>query len=92
MEACGNDATIVMIGTGPLPAQLPKMPGRYVKNLALKAISNGSRRMFEDLLAAIAVNRLQTVIERTYEFGAASEAFREMERAEHVGKVLIRHR
>jgi NADPH:quinone reductase-like Zn-dependent oxidoreductase len=92
MEASGNDATIVMIGTGPLPPQLPKMPGLVVKNLGLKAISNGSRRMFEDLLAAIAANGLRPLVERTFEFAQAPDAFREMERSDHVGKVLIRHR
>lgn len=92
MEACGNEARIVMIGTGPLPPQLPRMPGFYVKNLQLKAISNGSRRMFEDLLAAIAANGLQPVIERTFTFEQAIEAFRELERGDHSGKVLIRHR
>ncbi|MEY3465267.1 MAG: hypothetical protein RL603_865, partial [Pseudomonadota bacterium] len=27
MNACAPSATIVMIGTGPLPKELPKMPG-----------------------------------------------------------------
>lgn len=92
MNACGNEAVLVMIGTGPLPQQLPKMPGFYQKNLTLKAISNGSRRMFEDLLAAIAANGMRPVIEKRYAFTDAIAAFREMERGEHVGKVLILHR
>lgn len=92
MNACGNEAMLVLIGTGPLPQQLPKMPGFYQKNLTLKAISNGSRRMFEDLVDAIAANGLRPVIEKRYAFADAIEAFREMERGEHVGKVLITHR
>jgi NADPH:quinone reductase-like Zn-dependent oxidoreductase len=92
MNACGNGATIVMIGTGPLPPQLPKMPNFYQKNLMMKAISAGSRRMFEDLVAGLAANRWQPVIEKTFEFSDAIAAFREMERSDHVGKVLIRHR
>jgi NADPH:quinone reductase-like Zn-dependent oxidoreductase len=91
MNACAPGATIVMIGTGPLPKELPKMPGFYQKNLTLKAISNGSRRMFTDLLAALAAGRIQPVIDKTFAFSEAIAAFREMEASDHVGKVLIRH-
>ena len=91
MNACAPGATIVMIGTGPLPKELPKMPGFYQKNLTLKAISNGSRRMFADLLAALAAGRIQPVIDRKFAFSEAIAAFREMEAGDHVGKVLIRH-
>jgi NADPH:quinone reductase-like Zn-dependent oxidoreductase len=91
MEACAPGATIVMIGTGPLPQQLPKMPGFYTKNLTMKAISNGSVRMFADLLNAMAAADIQPVIEKTFAFEDAIAAFREMEASDHVGKVLIRH-
>jgi NADPH:quinone reductase-like Zn-dependent oxidoreductase len=91
MEACAPGATLVMIGTGPLPQQLPKMPGFYQKNLMLKAISNGSVRMFGDLLTGLATAGIEAVIEKTYAFEDAIAAFREMEAGDHVGKVLIRH-
>lgn len=91
MNACAPGATIVMIGTGPLPKELPKMPGFYQKNLTLKAISNGSRRMFADLLAGLAASRIEPVVDRTFAFADAIAAFREMEASDHVGKVLIRH-
>lgn len=91
MNACAPGATIVMIGTGPLPKELPKMPGFYQKNLLLKAISNGSRRMFADLLAALAAAKIEPVIDKTFGFGEAIAAFREMETSDHIGKILIRH-
>jgi NADPH:quinone reductase-like Zn-dependent oxidoreductase len=91
MNASANNATIVMIGTGPLPAQLPKMPGLYAKNLTLKAISNGSRRMLEELIAAIAANKIQAVVEREFAFGKAADAYQFMRDGTRVGKVLIRH-
>lgn len=91
MEACASGATIVMIGTGPLPRDLPRMPGLYTKNLGLKAISNGSRRMFEDLLAGLAAARISAVVDKVFAFEDAIAAFREMEASDHVGKVLIRH-
>ena len=67
------------------------MPGFYQKNLMLKAISNGSRQMFADLLGAMAATRLQPVIDKTFAFEEAIAAFREMEAGDHIGKVLIRH-
>jgi NADPH:quinone reductase-like Zn-dependent oxidoreductase len=91
MNASANNAAIVMIGTGPLPPQLPKMPGLYAKNLSLKAISNGSRRMLEELLAAIATNSLQAVVERQFDFGDARLAYEYQRSGDRVGKVLIRH-
>ena len=91
MDACAPGATIVMIGTGPMPKELPRMPGLYTKNIGLKAISNGSRRMFEDLLAGLAATRVSPVVDRTFAFEDAIAAFREMEASDHVGKVLIRH-
>jgi len=91
MNACAPGACIIMIGTGPMPKELPKMPGLYQKNILLKAISNGSRRMFADLLAALAAGGIEPVIDRTFAFGEAIAAFREMEAGDHIGKVLIRH-
>jgi NADPH:quinone reductase-like Zn-dependent oxidoreductase len=91
MLACAPEATIVMIGTGPLPAELPRMPGFYEKNILLKAISNGSRRMFEDLLNAMSARDLKPIISQRYSFDDAIAAFRALERGEHLGKILISH-
>lgn len=91
MLACAPGATIVMIGTGPLPKELPKMPDFYQKNLMLKAISNGSRQMFADLLAGLVAARITPIIDKTFTFEEAIAAFREMEASDHIGKVLIRH-
>jgi NADPH:quinone reductase-like Zn-dependent oxidoreductase len=91
MLACAPNARIVMIGTAPLPERLPEMPGFYQKNLLLKAISNGNRRMLADMARAVAANRIEAVIARTFEFGQVPEAFEYMAASSHSGKVLIRH-
>ncbi len=91
MTAAADNATIVMIGTGPLPERLPKMPGLYAKNITLQAISNGSQRMLEELLAAISANNLQHVVEREFAFADAVAAYRFQRDGSRFGKVLIRH-
>lgn len=91
MQACANNAMLVMIGTGPLPQTLPKMPGFYIKNLSMKAISNGSREMMETLIQAVANQRIEAVVNREFAFEDAVEAFTYMDKSSHVGKVIIRH-
>ena len=91
MLACGNNARIVMIGTGPLPKQLPKMPGFYIKNLSMVAISNGSRLMLEDFANAIVANNLKAAIAGTYDFADAPAAFEASTKHDRIGKILIRN-
>jgi NADPH:quinone reductase-like Zn-dependent oxidoreductase len=91
LNACAPNAWVVLIGTGPLPAQLPKLPGFYQKNITMRAISNGSRRMYVELAAALAANGVRPVIDRTFPFAKAPEAFRFMASSSHIGKVVIRH-
>ena len=91
MLACDNNAMIVMIGTGRLPEQLPKMPGLYIKNLAMKAISNGSRSMLEDMMRGVAASDIQAVVEKTFDFDDAVQAFELMARSSHIGKIVLNH-
>lgn len=91
MLACANNAMIVMIGTGPLPKELPKMPGFYIKNLAMKAISNGSRVMLEDMMRGVAASGIQAVVDHTFDFTDAVRAFEFMAQSSHVGKVVLHH-
>ncbi len=89
--ACGNNARVIMIGTAPLPEQLPKMPGFYIKNIMLKAISNGSRRMLADMVRAVAANDIQAIVDRRFTFDRVPDAFNYMASSSRFGKVLIRH-
>ena len=92
MIAAAVNARIIMIGTGPLPQQLPTLPGLFQKNLRIRAISNASHRMLQDLVTAMAANNIDAEIAREFPFDQADEAFRFMARSSHVGKVVIRHR
>lgn len=60
------------------------------KSLRLQGVYVGSRRMFEDLNAAITQNGLHPVIDQQFEFEDARSAYHAMRGAEHFGKLVIR--
>ncbi|MEX2454850.1 MAG: NAD(P)-dependent alcohol dehydrogenase [Rhodospirillaceae bacterium] len=59
------------------------------KSLRLNGIYVGSREMFERMNAAISANALRPVIDRTFSFAEAREAYKYMAGAEHFGKIVI---
>jgi NADPH:quinone reductase-like Zn-dependent oxidoreductase len=61
-----------------------------MKSLRIQGIFVGSRRMFEDMNRAIAVNQLQPVIDRTFGFDEAGKALQCMASATHFGKIVIK--
>ena len=75
----------VAIGTGLDPLLLT---GR---GITLGSISVGSRTDFETMNRAIALHRLHPVIDRTFPFAQAKEAYRHFEGRGHFGKVVIKH-
>jgi NADPH:quinone reductase-like Zn-dependent oxidoreductase len=50
----------------------------------------GSRKMFEDMNRAIALHKMQPVIDRVYDFTDYRSALEHMQRGEHFGKIVIR--
>ena len=60
------------------------------RNVRATRIFVGSRRMFEDLNRAVEVAEVRPVIDRTFEFDEALEAYRYFESQAHIGKVVIR--
>lgn len=59
------------------------------KNLRLQGIFVGSRVMFEQMNAAIALHQLRPVIDRVFAFEEAQAALRHMESGAHFGKIVI---
>ncbi|HSH43724.1 MAG TPA: NAD(P)-dependent alcohol dehydrogenase [Arenicellales bacterium] len=59
------------------------------KSLRLQGIYVGPRRMFRDMLTAVAFHELRPVIHEVYPFDRAPEAFHAMARAGHFGKLVI---
>jgi NADPH:quinone reductase-like Zn-dependent oxidoreductase len=91
LMAAAVNAYVVLIGTDRLPEQLPKMPGFYMKNITMKAISNASVEMLTDMVQAYAVSGLKPPISKRFAFEDAAEAFRYQRNHDGIGKVIIQH-
>ena len=63
----------------PLVRKSIRLQGRYV----------GNRRMFEDMNRAVTLHQWQPVIDTTYEFDSAHQAYHDMRAAGHFGKLVI---
>lgn len=61
------------------------------RGMTLGSISVGSRADFEAMNRAIALHRLQPVIDRVFPFEHALDAYRHFESRAHFGKVVISH-
>lgn len=85
------NAYVVMIGTDRLPEQLPKMPGFYMKNITMKAISNASVEMLNDMVQAYGVSGLTPPIAKRFPFEDAAKAFEYQREHDDIGKVIIQH-
>jgi len=60
------------------------------RNVTLRGIFVGSREMFEAMNRAISQHDLRPVIDKVFGFAQAQDAYRHLEAASHVGKVVIR--
>lgn len=60
------------------------------KAITLRGMLVGSRAMFEQMNDAISTSGLRPVVERVYPFDDVPRAYRELQAARHVGKLVIR--
>ena len=86
----GFRGQISLIGVLPGPKSDTNPHGLMLKNAALKGIFVGNRAMFEDMNRAIAVNRLEPVVDRVFDFEEAADAYAWELSGKHFGKVVIR--
>ena len=80
----------MLIAVGSADGPLPNYGGIIGKNLVIKGIAEGSRAMLAGLVDCIAKNGIQPVIDRTFGFDEAREAYAHLKSGGHVGKVLIK--
>ncbi len=61
------------------------------RSLRVNGIYVGSVAMFERMLAAMAQNRLEPIIDRVFPFAEAPQALEYLQSGAHFGKIVIRH-
>jgi NADPH:quinone reductase-like Zn-dependent oxidoreductase len=86
--AVGGKVAMIGVLTGVGAAGSPY--GLLSKQATLQGIFVGSRGMFERMNAAIAVNRMEPVVDREFAFDDALAAYQYLESGSHFGKIVIR--
>ncbi len=89
-DAVRVDGWIVLMGNLADPAGATVPAPMVHKTITLKGIRVGSRAMFEHMNAAITANNLRPVVDDTFDFDQAPDAFRALQAAGHFGKLVIR--
>jgi NADPH:quinone reductase-like Zn-dependent oxidoreductase len=88
--AVGPGGTVSVIGVMTRPeGDLSPYP-LMMKFAMVRGIFVGAREHFEGLMRAVAVNRLKPVVDATFEFDDAVEAFKALKAAKHFGKIVIK--
>lgn len=65
-------------------------PAQFMRrSIRMQGIYVGSRRMFLDMIQAFEAGKLRPVIDRTFGFEQAREAYKHMESQTHLGKIVI---
>lgn len=98
LEACASNARIMHVGSNavqpgrkdPTPEPLKRLGLLIIRDLTLKGITVGSRKMFADLLEAMARHDIRPIIDRVYDFEEANEALAYVSGGDKIGKVVIR--
>ncbi|MBM3514213.1 MAG: NAD(P)-dependent alcohol dehydrogenase [Alphaproteobacteria bacterium] len=89
LNAAAFNGRIGMIGG--LEQGQPQIFALVGKNLHLFGITVGSVRMLKDMLASIAVVKLKPVVDKVFAFADMPAAYKYLDSAEHIGKVVIKH-
>ena len=63
--------------------------GLLRRNASLHGFMVGSRAMFEDMNAAIALHGMRPVVDARFDFDAAPDAYRHLAGGSHFGKIVI---
>ena len=102
MENCllsaASNGRIMHIGANPVvhnqppqaPPSLTKLPNLILKNLTVRGIIVGSRRMFKDLICAMTANNIKPVIDQVFDWDDIHEAITYMQSGQKLGKLVIR--
>ena len=88
-QAVGPGGEVLVIGVLTRPeGDLSPYP-LMMKAATLRGIFVGGREHFEGLMKAVAANRFKPVIDKTFDFNSAPDAYAYLKSAQHFGKVVI---
>ena len=88
--AVGPGGTVSVIGVMTRPeGDLSPYP-LMTKAAMVRGIFVGAREHFDGLMKAVAVNKLHPVVDKTFDFEAAPDAYKYLKSAQHFGKVVIK--
>jgi NADPH:quinone reductase-like Zn-dependent oxidoreductase len=90
LRACGPNARLIHVGSGPPRADMTNWPNLTENNVWIKAFTMAGRNMLGGFLAALEHTTLKPVVERVFDFDDAPEAVRFMETTDRIGKIVIR--
>ena len=90
LQCAGANATISLIGVLSGTSSKVNLPDIYRRMLQIKGIFVGSRENLESFTAFYAKEKLKPVIDKTFTFEQAAEAYDYFRRQEHFGKILVR--
>jgi NADPH:quinone reductase-like Zn-dependent oxidoreductase len=92
IAATAPNGRIGLIGAlGGRPENQPNIGGIIGKNISIKGITSGSRKMFGDLLKAFDATGTKPVIDKTFAFAEANKAYQYMQDSEFIGKIVIKN-
>ena len=90
MAACRLGGHIALIGVLSGFAGEVFLPAMFAAQIRVSGISIGSRADQEDMIRAIHVNRIQPVIDRSFDLEQITAAFEYYQAQSHFGKIGIR--
>jgi NADPH:quinone reductase-like Zn-dependent oxidoreductase len=89
IAACRTGGHIALIGVLTGFSAEVSIPALFSNQIRISGISIGSRADQEDMIRAIAVNRLQPVIDRRFPLQDIAAAFHHYESQQHFGKICL---
>ena len=87
VRATRNGGTVTLIGV--LTRGTLDPLAVFTSGAIVRPIYVGSRQMFEAMNAAIALHRIEPVVDRVFAFEETRDAYRYLKGATHVGKVVV---
>ncbi len=88
--ACAANGRVMLVGVAEDDTALRGFPNMIRKDLMIGGFTVGSRRMFEDFVRAVEVNRMTPLVDRVFAFDEIYEAIDYYEQQTRLGKVVIR--